>query len=64
MAEDIKGIDMPFHVIVMLDSKESFYSGHFDKETAQARCNQLNKQATELGIKARYVVKENIPKVE
>jgi len=63
MNGDIREIERSFHVVATLNGKEGFHSGHFDKETAQSRCDQVNKQAAELGIKSRYIVKENLPKV-
>lgn len=59
MPEDIREIDRPFHVVCILDKKEGLYSGHFNLEDAQARCNQANEEAIALNIKSRYVVKEN-----
>ena len=64
MPEDIREIERPFHVVVVLDGRESFHSGHFDKETAQSRCNQANEKAIALNIKSRYIVKENLRIIE
>jgi len=60
--EEPKEIDRPFHVVCVLDG-ETYHSGHTNKEHAEMRIAQLNEQAVKLGIKARYIVKDNIPKV-
>lgn len=59
MGED-REIDRPFHIIGVLDGKNGFHSGHDTLENAQARQTQANEQAVKLGIRTRYIIKENI----
>jgi hypothetical protein len=61
---DIKDMDRPWQVFCVLDGEESFYSGHIDKGIAEYKVEEANKRAVELGIKARYILKDCTPKVK
>ena len=60
MDENIRGIDLPFHILSVLDNNEGFHSGYETKELASVRLPFLNEQALKLGIKTRYIVKEKL----
>jgi hypothetical protein len=53
---EIKDTDKPFQVVTIPDN--NFHSGHMEKDHADLRAAQANKDATALGIKTRYAVVE------
>jgi len=54
---ELRDIERPIHVFSVLDKVETFHSGHETKEAAEARMEEVNKEAIALGIRTRYIVK-------
>lgn len=64
-------VDRPFNVRIdnrtqkanKITEPSTFLSGHDEITQAEARAKQANKDATDLGVKARYVVTDRQGKV-
>ena len=52
-----------FQIWWKVGAEESFHSGHDDKPMAEYKLKEVNDKAVELGIKARYILKEVVPPV-
>ena len=55
---DLRDTERPYQIFGVLDGSEGFHSGHIDKSQAEHALAEANKNATELGIKTRYILKE------
>ena len=58
MPDELKDVDRPFRVITIPDG--NFHSGHMEKEHADIRAEQANKDAIALGILTRYQTVETV----
>jgi len=47
----------PFQVYAVLNGTETFHSGHMTEEEAIATMEKANKEAKNLDIRSRYIVK-------
>ena len=54
-------INSKYQIWWKVGQEESFHSGYDDKPSAEYKVKETNDKAIELGIKARYILKEALP---